>query len=65
MCLVTNGYELDSSWKTSGRLFQVFCFVSDKIGKKLILASFLFQNSFDFVSLVVWKQFTHEQDPSI
>ena len=35
--------------------------VSVKKEKVIWLVFFFFQNSFDFVFLVVWKQFMHEQ----
>ena len=65
MCLVAtdhdgNGFQLE----TWGRFFQVFAqfCILDKISKNWFgLFFFSFQNSFDFVSLVVWKQFMHEQ----
>ena len=55
MRLVVNGQDgMDSNLKTSGEFFQVCA-----------LVSLFFQNSFDFVSLVAWKQFMHEQGSSI
>ena len=49
--------ETDSNLKTSGRFFSSFCpYASDEIVKN-DLASFFFQNSFDFVSLVAENNF--------
>ena len=53
--------EPNMNTSNSGRFFQIFAIVSDIRSVKTHLASFFFQNSFDFVSLVIWKQFMHEQ----
>ena len=53
---------MDSTWKRLV-VFISFCSVSEI--KSADLASFFFQNSFEFVSLVAWKQFIHEQGTSI
>ena len=46
--------EMNSNLKTSGRVFQVCALVLPIKSKKLILASFFFfENSFEFVSLLV------------
>ena len=45
--------KMESNLKTSGRFFQVFALLSEIKLVKTDLVSFFFQNSFDFVSLVV------------
>lgn len=51
MAGIGSGVKLENSWQI---FFSSLCpCVSDEISKKNYLASFLFQNSFDFVCFVV------------
>ena len=57
--------EIASSLKASRRFFQVFDLVFQINSVKTDFGWFFFQNSFDYVFLVVRKQFMQEQRPSI